>query len=333
MTPNFSKLFTFSLIIAFVASCREDDEPIVNSADLTFGIRHDRELSDYENMAANPVGDMPNFAPVVCFSYSLNGSSEHDYVATGTLIDSMWVLTAGHNFFDTQEQNSPAPTSGIEVLVGNDPNNPDQTLSVSQLVFHPTWLDGQQDLDDANDLCLVKLSNPITNITPAKINYDDNETISADVWYCGFGDYSQLEGQDPYAFSKKHVIENILDRVQSGFSTSVGGSNYTGGLVAFDFDNPTGTINSLGDNVINEDEALLGSGTSDSGALDLEGGTVQGDSGGPLFSKNGNNWEVIGVLSGGAYEPVNNHEDGNYGDISIFTRVANASNWIDAVVQ
>ncbi|HAA14908.1 MAG TPA: trypsin, partial [Cytophagales bacterium] len=62
-------------------------------------------------------------------------------------------------------------------------------------------------------------------------------------------------------------------------------------------------------------------------------GTVQGDSGGPLFVRNGDQWEVAGVLSGGASDPVPNWRDGDYGDISIYTRVSTAIDWINSVIQ
>lgn len=312
-------------------SC-EEDETIQLSEEITFGIRHDRSLSDYEALATR-TGDVPDFSSVVCFSYSLDGSDNYEFVASGTLIDEQWILTAGHNFFVQEEQSAPAPIDGIQVLVGNNPNAPNRTYTVEEIVFHPTWTIVNNDFLGANDLCLVKLNAPITDLTPIDLFASNEEPIGEKVWFCGFGDYSNLEGQDPDLLSKKHALENILDRKNDGIITSVDGVDYSGGLLAFDFDHPSAITNSLGDDIINEDEALLGVGTSQATALDFEATTVQGDSGGPLFVKDGDTWKLAGVLSGGASEPIDDHEDGSYGDISIFIRVSTHIDWIKSVVE
>ena len=331
MRVNYKYLILLLIIVS--VSCNNEGDIIEPNEEITFGIRHDKSLSDYENIAASSDPDLPAFSTVVAFEYSLDGSENRDFVASGVIIDNEWILTAAHNFFDAEEQSSPAPTSGIIIKVGNDPNTPTATYRVSEMILHPTWVSGNQEYNDANDLCLIKSSAMITNIQPANLYAETNEQLGNIVWHCGFGDYSKLAGQSPDLDSKKHAIENTLDRVQTGFQTSSGGIDYTGGLLAFDFDNPTGTINSLGDDTINEDEGYLGVGTSSPMALNLEGTTVTGDSGGPLFLYDNGEWKVAGILSGGAFEPIRGHIDGNYGDISIYTRVSTSIDWIQAVIQ
>ena len=298
-----------------------------------FGYRHDKTLADYEDVAASNDPSRPDFAPVVFFTYSLDGTNNEEYVASGTLINAEWVLTAGHNFFDAQEQNSPAPVSGLEVRIGNDPNTTQAVYAVAEVVYHPTWRDGQQDYQDANDLCLVRLATPVADVAPAILYTTTTESLDSEVWFCGFGDYTEWEGGDVNSFSKKHAMANRLDRAVEGFSTQANGTTYAGGLLAFDFDDPDGIVNSLGDDYVGEDEELLGEGSSQAVALEYEGTTVQGDSGGPLFVKNGDNWQLAGVLTGGANRPIRNHRDGDYGDISIFTRVSTSIEWIKSVVE
>ena len=128
-------------------------------------------------------------------------------------------------------------------------------------------------------------------------------------------------------------MENTLDRKVTGITTSINNVNYVGGLLAFDFDHPSGTINALGDDYFSEDEKLLGEGTSSEEAHEFEGCTVEGDSGGPLFVRDGNTWKLAGVLSGGLSEPVPNYKTSSYGDVSIFTRVSQNISWIESIVQ
>ncbi|MFK7969873.1 MAG: trypsin-like serine protease [Bacteroidia bacterium] len=331
-----AKTFLHLLLVCTIfASCRPEE--VDPDFPVTFGIRHDKSLAEYETIATNQAPynseDYPDFAPIVMFEYSLDGSDNRDLVATGTLISPEWILTAGHNFFDSEEQTAPALLKGINVLVGDDPNNPVATYGVAELVFHPTWITSDGSYNLANDVCLVKLSTPITNIPPAGMATDNTEPIGGITWYCGYGDYSQQEGQDKDLFSKKHAIQNTLDRKIDGLNSGSGSSTFPGGLVAFDFDSPFNNVNTLGDDIINDDEAVLGAGGSDDSALPFEGTTVSGDSGGPLFIKIDGVWKIIGVLSGGASEPVADHKDSSYGDISIFMRVSSHKTWIESVVQ
>ena len=325
--------YLYCAILILLISCTSEDEIIEPSTDLAFGIRHDRSLSDYESVATKNDANLPDFSSVIQFEYSLDGSSNRDFIASGVLIDSVWILTAAHNFYDASEQKEPASASGVRVNIGLNPNSPDKTISVSDIILHPTWEAGFQEYSDANDLCLVKLSSPVTDITPASLFNTTNESIGETVWHTGFGDYSQIQGQDPNLYSKKHAIENTLDRVIGGLETSINNKTYTGGLIAFDFDSPSENINALGDDLINIDEKSLGSGTSSPKALNLEGTTVTGDSGGPLFLRENGKWKVAGILSGGASEPILNHTDGDYGDISIYTRVSTSIDWIQSSMK
>lgn len=298
----------------------------------TFGIRHDKTIGEYEAVATNQAPynttDYPDFSPVVSFSYGLEGTANDEYTATGTFITSEWILTAGHNFYVAEEQAFPAPASGIKVLVGNDPNNPTHVLDVAEVVYHPSWITENQDFIKANDMSLVRVEIPFNAVTPALFNTEMVEQTGNTTWYAGYGDYSNGSSQ----LSKKHAIENILDRKNEGITSSADGVSYTGGLLAFDFDSPFKDGNTLGDDVVNEDESLLGDGTSDATPTEFEGATVQGDSGGPIFMKINGQWKVCGVLSGGVNKPVKKHRQSDYGDISVFIRTATHKDWIESVI-
>jgi hypothetical protein len=219
-----------------------------NTASSTYGIRHDKTLNKYEQIATNESkfnsSAYPSFRPIVKLCYTLDGSSGIDYVGTGTLVAPQWILTAGHNFYVADEQTSPAKASGIQVYVGNDPNSIQQGLLVEKLVFYPTWISDNDGFFYGNDLCLVKLKDPINNITPALINYSKDELIGSIVWFGSFGDYTQQVGQDANLLPKKHALQNVLDRKVDGIMTSINGKSYSGGLIAFDFNTPEGTVNS-----------------------------------------------------------------------------------------
>ena len=324
--------------LVFITACGDfDDEDLAPESALAFGVRHDKNLSEYESVAANQspydTDDYPDFGSVVNFVYSLTENGD-EFVATGVVVAPGWILTAGHNFFVSDEQSQPASVTLIDVNLGADPNNPSATIQVEELVFHPTWINESEVIVGANDLCLVRLASPVNGIAPAILNTSENEPIGDIAWFGGYGDYSSRPGQNEDLFSKRHAIGNILDRVVGGIQTRTATNVvYEGGLVAFDFDSPDGLINSLGDDFTSEDEPLLGGGNSSAMALEFEGTTVEGDSGGPLFMKIGNEWRVIGILSGGANEPLPDHQDSGYGDISVFTRVSTSYNWISSVIE
>jgi len=141
---------------------------------------------------------------------------------------------------------------------------------VERIVFHPSWLAENDLFDMANDLCLVKLKTPISSITPAKIANTSEVSVGNEVWFAGYCDYSEQEGQNPELFSKRHIIENILDRIVIGLQSSANGQTYTGTILATDFDDAGGLVNSLGDDYRSSDENILGDGSSSAMALPFE---------------------------------------------------------------
>ncbi len=203
------------------------------------------------------------------------------------------------------------------------------------IIGNRTWVATGGDIFGGNDLCLLKLSDPITNVTPVSLFTNNSAQIGSQVWVSGFGDYSQQTGQDPDADSKKHAYHNVLDRKTDDKPSTINGTTYSGGHLAYDFDNPSGTVNTLGDanNTIDEMDLFPGGGKSSSELLDFEAGSVTGDSGGPIFIKDGDVWKVAGVLSGGTQDPIPGHVTSGYGDISLFTRTFPMLTWIQQTIE
>lgn len=104
---------------------------------------------------------------------------------------------------------------------------------------------------------------------------------------------------------------NVLDRYGAAVNSSSSIAN-TANIFSTDFDNPSGTSNTLG---------WLGSQAT---ATAFEATTAVGDSGGPLLFDNGGQWTLLGVLSGGSTP------NSVYGDISWWTGVAPYSMQIQA---
>lgn len=307
----------------------------VSASPQTFGIRNDKKLSEYEAIASNVspfnTDEFPDFKSVVFIQVT---ERKDIFLGSGTLVHPKWILTAAHNFILPEESKILPALSKIRILVGNDPNKPIKTLNVAEIILHPHWINSDGGFEKGTDLALVRLSETITDIKPSVINYDiSGEKDKLFTWSCGFGDYSQEAGQNKDDFSKKHAMVNVLDRITNDLKTTVSGKNYNGGLLAFDFDAPDGKYNTLGDNIVNDQERELGKGNSASEALEMEGGTVSGDSGGPIFIKINGIWSVCGVLHGGIDNVAAGLKDSSYGDISVYCRTASAKDWLQSVIK
>lgn len=194
--------------------------------------------------------------------------------AHGVLISPTWLLTAAHTTFCLEP--------GIEISVG------EQQAAVKQLYIHPDHTPGV-----SHDIALVELQSPITDIKPAKLYTEKNETdlIATFIGRGGTGNGKTGITTDNYA--NKGVLRKAKNKVERA----------SGALLWFRFDSPEQ-------------------------ALALEGISGGGDSGGPAFISRDDDFWLLGVSSrygGGPSE--------KYQSFEVYSRVAYFVPWINKVMD
>ncbi len=254
-------------------------------------VRNDVGLSGSAAFAADPV-----FGGVVALGWS------GGQYCTGVLISATTVLSARHC----------GPLSGEQVRFGTDYNSPLFTASIQSVLF-PGGGNANSALLNGGDLAIVTLAQAVPGhiATPFVLSDETQSMIGSTVVTMGYGNRgvgsSGVTGWDGIRLGGT----NVLDYYGQAVNTSSTMAN-TANIFSTDFDNPTGTSNTLN---------WAG---SSSAATSFEATTARGDSGGPLLAQIGGQWAVLGVLSGGT---TNNSV---YGDISWWTGVAPYRSQIEA---
>jgi hypothetical protein len=230
----------------------------------------------------------------------------------GVLIAPQWVVTAAHA--------APMQMQGMEdeVFIGG------VARKIARVVTYP----GYERLPDelvkqalasgdiskvwtflasSDDIALIELASPVTDITPVPLYRGDKE-VRMTVELVGKGATGNgTTGQDPHGSHR-----TVLRRA---FNVIVGSDAR---YVWYRFDPPPS-------------------------ALPLEGITGSGDSGGPLLIGDGNSRQLIGLASWGRYPP--NHSflgkwapgrpfvEGLYGEIACAVRISSYVRWIESVIH
>jgi hypothetical protein len=244
-------------------------------------IRHDVPDASYQALA-----NQTQFAASGRMIF--NNGSGNFFGGSGTLIAPGWVLTAAH-VADGQ-----APTAWRFDL-----GSAASRVDVAEVFIHPGWGASGGDITSGFDVALMRLSVPITSVTPASISRRPNPAPGTEITHVGFGGTGNgITGFTSQTPIVKRASTNILEATNF----------YTPFFHYCDFDDPA-----------------LG------GATALEGQLAPGDSGGAIFGSFGGTWEVLGVHSFIA----DWNQDGilaNYGDIMASNRIQPFVPWIDSII-
>lgn len=217
----------------------------------------------------------------------------------GVLIAPQWVVTAAH---------AVAWQADVKVVVLDG-----TPRAVDRLVFHPGYKKLPQEMMDAamksgdasaamafiassDDIALVKLASPVTDVTPATIH--DGDLLGKTVRIVGKGGTATgVTGHEPNGLNRTDL--------RHAFNTV---SRSKGRWLSYVFDSPPD-------------------------ALPLEGMAGNGDSGGPVLVAVGDQWHVAGLTS---WKQVDGNpitfRPGKYGQASHALRLGHYLEWIKATI-
>jgi V8-like Glu-specific endopeptidase len=241
-------------------------------------IRHDRSDSSYLSRASKS-----QFASVGQIAFD---SLEGGFLCSGTLIDDDVVLTAAH-CVDI--------ATSLQFTVGGN------TYTAADWVYHPKW--DSNNLLNGYDLGLVKLTGPVSNVTPA-------------TRYTGAGEFGKVGTSVGYGMTGTGLTGAITYDGKKRAGTNKIDGTLGNRIILADFDEP-------GDPT----ESSQGSPTP----TNLEFSIAPGDSGGGTFISVGGVMRLAGVHSfGAAYDGDPNSD---YGDLFGVTRVSVFNSWIDSIID
>jgi hypothetical protein len=217
----------------------------------------------------------------------------------GVLIAPRWVVTAAHAVA-WQPQIKQITINGIprdvERLVMHPGHKTPSQKLLDQALATWDWTLFRVLLASSDDIALIELTQPVTDVAPAAINKGDDE-LGQIVKIMGKG--ATGNGATGYEFSDSHRTE--LRRAYNKITSA------DGRWLCYLFDMP-------------------------SDALPLEGGSGSGDSGGPVLIQAKNGWLLAGLTSWS--DPQSSiRTPGRYGQITCNVRLSNYSEWIESVIS
>jgi secreted trypsin-like serine protease len=271
-------------------------------------IRHDVNDSDYTSLAAQSVYDSVGF---LRWNEGASG-----YIASGTLISPEWVLTAGHVVGGTN--NYGAGVSGMCFGLGSVYSG--TGIAATEWIPYAGWSSSNGDVWAGVDLGLVRLSQPITSVTPALLDFSTPllGLLGTNVGYGRSGTGTLGMSSDP---GVKRAGQNMID-ARGGMVTTMGSGTLLdldgiSSTVLFqDFDHPTDLVASTMGSVTPVAQEYL---------------IASGDSGGGLFIDVGGATKLVGVnsfLASLPYPLDTTGANADYGDLAGVVSVQSFENWI-----
>lgn len=219
----------------------------------------------------------------------------------GVLVSPQWVITAAHVI--------PWHSGLGQVVIGGIPRD------VERVVVHPGYTRPPQELIDqalstgewilavvqmasSDDIALVKLTQPVTDVVPAAIHKDGDEPGRV-VKIMGKGATGTgASGHDPAGPSRTEL--------RRAFNTITSAHDR---WFCYVFDEPAS-------------------------ALPLEGKTGSGDSGGPALIRVDDQWTLAGLAAWGfIHGDVRTVRPGLYGQLTCNVRLGHYIEWIESVIS
>jgi len=217
----------------------------------------------------------------------------------GVLIAPKWVITAAHTI-TWQSEIKQVTINGVHrdverLVIHTGYKKPPQEL-LDQALATWDWTLFRVLLSSSDDIALVKLAQPVTDVSPVVIKKSGVE-FGQTVKIIGKG--ATGNGVNGYNFNDSHRTElrRAFNKV-----TSVHGRWF-----CYMFDKPTD-------------------------ALPLEGGAGSGDSGGPILVQAEKDWLLVGLTSW--VDPQSAiRTPGRYGQFSCNVRLSHYKDWIESVIS
>jgi hypothetical protein len=217
----------------------------------------------------------------------------------GVLIAPQWVVTAAHAI-TWQSEIRQVTINGIprnveRVILHAGYKKPSHAL-LTQALATWDWTLFAAVLSSSDDIALIKLAQPVTDVAPVALRPGDDE-VGQPVRIIGKGAFGN--GVSGYAYSDPHRTElrHAYNKITSAHER----------WFCYVFDKP-------------------------SDALPLEGASGSGDSGGPVLIQNDKDWLLAGLTSWSAPLGATRTAPGLYGQISCNVRLSHYKGWIDSTI-